>query len=137
MSTEVMPIQFLGELGEDSLAKIELWIPGGQVETWDSVHAVYAAEINLESEVHMDNAVHYVISAEINLETYISIEPSSMHKLYATEVIVEQLVDLDGGVAIHKVFTENKYNAPVSPICRTYLHTPYESRILETPTCAT
>ena len=80
-------------------------------------------------DIPVSNVIHRLFTTDVNL-TYPLELKSAIHKHIAYMDFPNIPVQVHN--AIHKHYVYNKINAPVVPVCDTYLNTPYESRYLET-----
>jgi len=128
-------IVILDELGVEPYGYIGYSNEHENAEGIDAIHRVFHRPIKLikVGDSRFKDAIHKILSESVALKIISgeSLTTNSFHRIYSTTMGVKVSVPIYS--AIHKHTVGDKINAPVDFTCDTYLDTPYESRILETP----
>ena len=102
-----MPFTFFNEFGTEPIAYVGLKIQRAELD--DSIHELESTELKATRIVTIESSIHELFSGNLRA-TYTGVLEDS----------------------IHHHFTYRKWNAPVSPICATYLQTYFADRYLDT-----
>lgn len=98
----------------------------------DALHGLYGTTSEILSSPVVASAYHRSAQPTIHPVIILTDNISAIHSnLVYHPGVLGQVITVHS--AIHGLYQFNQLNAPVSFTCRTYLQTPYENRILETP----
>jgi len=127
---------FIHDIGTEPISFIGFTQTEVDLEIDDSIHFLgQASEINISIILGIENVTHSLqptlVKPVLQLdESHVS--TSQIHKILIPPLtaLSIKLIVSDG---VHKHFINNKLNAPVVPVCGRYIDTPFQDRVLQTP----